>query len=50
MAGYIRNMSPMIQALGKDPERLQQQVTDTPEAGRLLAWFAELCKHHYQTH
>lgn len=46
MAGYIRNMSPMIEALRKDPTKVQQQVTDTPEAGRLLARFADLCRHH----
>jgi len=40
MAGYIRNMSPVIQALGKDPARLQPQVTDTPQAFHLLARFA----------
>lgn len=50
MAGYIRNMSPVIQALGKDPAKVQQQVTDTPEAGRLLARFAMLCRHHHQTY
>ena len=45
MAGYIRNMSPMIQALGKDPATLLQ-VADTPEAGRLLSRFADLCRYH----
>jgi len=45
MAGYIRNMSPVIQALGKDPDRVQAQVTDTPEAGQVLARFAGLCSH-----
>jgi GMP synthase (glutamine-hydrolysing) len=50
MAGYIRNMSPMIQALGKDPAEAQQQVTDTPEAAQVLTRFAGLCRHHHQTH
>jgi GMP synthase (glutamine-hydrolysing) len=45
MAGYIRNMSPVIQALGKDPDRVQAQVTGTPEAGQVLARFAGLCSH-----
>jgi GMP synthase (glutamine-hydrolysing) len=40
MAGYIRNMSPVIQALGTDPARVQKQVTETPEAGQLLERFA----------
>jgi GMP synthase (glutamine-hydrolysing) len=43
MSGYIRNMSPVIQALGKDPARVQQQVNETPEAGQMLARFAGLC-------
>jgi GMP synthase (glutamine-hydrolysing) len=50
MAGYIRNMSPMIQALGKNPAQVQQQVSDTPEAGRLLARFAGLCRHDPVAH
>ena len=50
MAGYIRNMSPMIQALGKDPARVEQQVADTPEAGRLLVRFAQLCRYRHRTY
>ncbi|MBG0779324.1 MAG: glutamine amidotransferase [Desulfotignum balticum] len=45
MAGYIRNMSPVIQAMGSDPAKIQQQVTDTPEAAQILARFAALCRH-----
>ena len=45
MDGYIRNMSPVIQALGKDPARVQKQVTETPEAGQVLKRFAALCSH-----
>jgi GMP synthase (glutamine-hydrolysing) len=40
MAGYVRNMSPVIQALDKDPTGVQNQVTQTPEAGKVLARFA----------
>ncbi|MFN2358266.1 MAG: glutamine amidotransferase [Desulfotignum sp.] len=47
MSGYIRNMSPVIQALGTDPARVRNQVTETPEAGHLLARFASLCSHDY---
>ena len=50
MAGYIHNMSPVIQALGKDPARGQKQVTETPEAGQLLARFACLCNHGHMVH
>ncbi|MDT8379610.1 MAG: glutamine amidotransferase [Desulfotignum sp.] len=50
MAGYIRNMSPMIEALGKDPARLQQQVSETPEAANVLARFAGLCGHDPVAH
>lgn len=50
MTGYIRNMSPMIQALGKDPAQVQQQVTPTPLAVQVLERFAALCRHHDQIH
>jgi GMP synthase (glutamine-hydrolysing) len=50
MAGYIRNMSPMIQALGKDPAEAQQQVIETTEAAQVLTRFAGLCRHHNQIH
>jgi GMP synthase (glutamine-hydrolysing) len=45
MAGYIRNMSPVIQAMGNDPAELQQNVTDSPEAAQVLVRFAALCGH-----
>jgi GMP synthase (glutamine-hydrolysing) len=47
MTGYIRNMSPVIQALGKNPAQLQQQVIETPEAGQVLVRFAGLCNHNH---
>lgn len=50
MTGYIRNMSPVIQALGKDPAEVQQQMIDTPEAAQVLTRFAGLCRHHDQIH
>jgi GMP synthase (glutamine-hydrolysing) len=50
MAGYIRNMSPVIQALGKDPAEVQQQVINTPEAAQVLTRFAGLCRRHDQAH
>jgi GMP synthase (glutamine-hydrolysing) len=50
MAGYIRNMSPVIQALGKDPVEVQQQVINTPEAAQVLTRFAGLCRRHDQAH
>jgi GMP synthase (glutamine-hydrolysing) len=50
MAGYIRNMSPVIQALGKDPAEVQQQVINTPEAAQVLTRFAGLCRSHDQAH
>jgi GMP synthase (glutamine-hydrolysing) len=50
MRGYIRSMSPVIQALGKDPARVQKQVIDTPEAGHLLVRFAGLCSHDPMSH
>jgi GMP synthase (glutamine-hydrolysing) len=40
MTGYIHNLSPVIQARGKDPVRAQKQVTETPEASQVLARFA----------
>jgi GMP synthase (glutamine-hydrolysing) len=46
MDGYIRNMSPMILALGKDPAEAQQQVIETTEAAQVLTRFAGLCRHH----
>jgi GMP synthase (glutamine-hydrolysing) len=47
MTGYIRNMSPVIQALGKNPAQVQQQVIETPEAGQVLVRFAGLCNHNH---
>ncbi len=43
MAGYVRNMSPVIQAMSHDPAKIQTQVTDTPEAAQVLTRFAALC-------
>ena len=50
MAGYIRNMSPVIQAMGKDPDRVQQQVADTPVAIQVMARFAGFCGHDPAAH
>lgn len=50
MSGYIRSMSPVIQALGKDPAQVQKQVTDTTEAAQVLARFASLCNHDHMGH
>jgi GMP synthase (glutamine-hydrolysing) len=43
-------MSPVIQALGKDPAEVQQQVINTPEAAQVLTRFAGLCRRHDQAH
>ncbi|MCF8074884.1 MAG: glutamine amidotransferase [Desulfotignum sp.] len=50
MAGYIRNMSPLLQALGRDPAQIQQKVTDSPEAAQMLTRFAALCCHNQIEH
>jgi hypothetical protein len=33
--------------VGADQVRVQKQVTETPEAGQLLARFASLCSHDH---
>ncbi|MFU8770548.1 MAG: glutamine amidotransferase [Desulfotignum sp.] len=43
MAGYIDNMVPVIEALGKDADQLRRSVSDTPEALKILERFAGLC-------
>lgn len=50
MTGYIRNMSPVIQAMGRDPAQIQQKVTDSPEAAQVLTRFAALCRHDQIAH